>query len=74
MSSDTHPTGSIRADEVLSLAELKRRLGWGEHATRQARAAGLRLIGFGRAKFVLGRDLIAWFDRLGDGREVSITE
>jgi len=57
--------GSIRSDEILSLAELRRRLGWGEHAIRQARRQGLRLIGFGREKFALGRDVLAFFERLG---------
>ena len=33
----------IRADAVYSWAELRRRLGWAEHAGRQARIAGLRL-------------------------------
>ena len=51
----------IRAGEVYSLAELRRRLGWQEHAVRQARAAGLRLIPFGREKFVLGTDVLTFF-------------
>ncbi|HUT88947.1 MAG TPA: hypothetical protein VMY37_05605 [Thermoguttaceae bacterium] len=60
------PGGSIQAGEVLTLAELKRRLGWGEHAVRQARRAGLRLIPFGREKFALGSDVLAFFTRLGE--------
>ncbi len=56
----------IRAGEVYSLAELRRRLGWQEHAVRQARAAGLPLITFGRQKFCLGTDVLAFFQRLGE--------
>jgi len=58
-------TGSIRSDELLSLTELRRRLGWQEHAVRQARRAGLRLVSFGREKYVLGRDVLDFFARLG---------
>jgi len=58
--------GSIQAGEVMTLQELKRRLGWGEHAIRQARKAGLRLIPFGREKFALGADVLAFFKRLAD--------
>ena len=60
------PSGVIRRDEVYRLAELKRRLGWQEHAVRQARLAGLRLIPFGREKYVLGDDLLDFFQRLAD--------
>ena len=49
---------SIRADELLPLKELRRRLNWGEHAVRQARVAGLKLVEFGREKYVLGADVL----------------
>lgn len=57
--------GVIRDGEVYRLAELQRRLGWHEHAVRQARLAGLRLIPFGREKYVLGSDALEFFRRLG---------
>jgi len=60
------PGGSVQAGEVLTLSELKRRLGWGEHATRQARRAGLRLIAFGREKYALGADVLSFFARLAE--------
>jgi hypothetical protein len=56
----------IRSGEVYSLAELRRRLQWGEHAVRQARVNGLRLVGFGRAKYVLGSDVLKFFERLAE--------
>jgi hypothetical protein len=56
----------VRAGEVYSLAELRRRLGWQEHAVRMARAAGLRLVTFGRAKYCLGEDVLAFFKRLAE--------
>jgi len=62
-------TGSIRSDELLSLAELRRRLGWQEHAVRQARRAGLRLVSFGREKYVLGADVLQFFEKLGAEQE-----
>ena len=56
----------VRAGEVYSLAELRRRLQWKEHAVRMARVAGLRLVTFGRAKYVLGSDVLKFFERLAD--------
>lgn len=69
MTATPKPTGSIRTDEILPLPELKRRLGWGEHAIRQARRKGLRLIGFGRGKYALGADVLAFFERLAAEQE-----
>jgi len=60
---------SIRADELLPLVELRRRLGWGAHALRQARAAGLRLISFGASKYALGRDVLDFFGRLAEEQD-----
>jgi len=62
------PAGSIRRDELLPLKTLQRRLGWGEHAIRQARQAGLRLIRFGNGKYCLGSDLLAFFERLAESQ------
>ena len=56
----------IRAGEVYSLAELRRRLQWQEHAVRQARVNGLRLVTFGRAKYCLGSDVLKFFERLAE--------
>ena len=58
--------GSIRADEVVSMAEFGRRLGFAHKALADAQRAGLRTIFFGRCKFVLGSDAIAFFQRLAE--------
>ena len=58
------PLGVIRSDEVYLLAEVRRRLGWQEHAVRQARKAGLRVRRFGRQDFILGHDLLVFFSEL----------
>jgi hypothetical protein len=77
MTSSEKPTpapGVIRDGEVYRLREVCRRLGWKEHAIRQARAAGLRMVIFGREKFILGADVLDFFRRLaeqqaaGDGK------
>jgi len=60
------PGRSIEAGEVMSLAELKRRLKWREHAVRQARKAGLRLIRFGSQKYALGSDVLDFFRQLAE--------
>jgi hypothetical protein len=65
---DAHAPGVVRADELYRLRELCHRLNWKEHAIRQARAAGLRMIVFGREKFVLGRDVLDFFCRLAEAQ------
>ncbi len=56
----------VRSGEVYSLAELRRRLQWQEHAVRQARVKGLRLVVFGRQKYALGSDVLKFFERLAE--------
>jgi len=60
-SADRPALGSIRADEVLPFREAARRLGWAAKTRRAAKRAGLRTITFGRAEFILGADLVAFF-------------
>ena len=67
-----HPTparianhlGTIRADELLPLPVLRKRLGWGNRTAAEAQRAGLRCTPFGHFKYVLGADVLAWFARL----------
>lgn len=65
-SSPPSTVGVVRDGELYSLRELARRLGWHEHALRQARAAGLPMIRFGKEKYILGADVLAFFRRLGE--------
>lgn len=68
--SSPSPTPAVvNRNEVYSLCELRRRLQWQEHAVRQARLAGLRFVIFGRQKFVLGSDVIDFFQRLAEQQE-----
>ena len=59
----------VSANAVYSWAELCRRFGWQEHAARQARIAGLRLVRFGRGKFALGSDVLKFFERLAERQQ-----
>ncbi|MFZ1934365.1 MAG: hypothetical protein WCB27_19785 [Thermoguttaceae bacterium] len=59
-------SGSIHADEVLSMAEFGRRLGFADKALSDAQKAGLRTIVVGRCKFILGSDALDWFRRLAE--------
>lgn len=69
MSQPTAGPRSIPANTVMTLREAARRLGWKTHAVRQAKKAGLRVIRFGRQDYVLGNDVIGFFQRLaGDWR------
>jgi len=67
----TRAPAVIRADAVYSWAELRRRLGWQEHAGRQARIAGLRLVTFGRQKYALGSDVLKFFERLANRQQAA---
>ena len=57
------PTGeSIRADELLPWSALHDRLGWGARALAAAQARGLKVLRFGKWKYVKGADLIAFLE------------
>ena len=55
------PRGSIRADELLTTAEIRVRLDLGQAALRMARRNGLPIKKIGRRNYVLGEDVIAYF-------------
>lgn len=59
-------SGSVSAHEVMTMKEMGRRLGLTSRACCDAQRQGLRTILFGRCKFVLGEDVIAWFRRLAE--------
>jgi hypothetical protein len=59
-------SGSVSVNEVMTMREFGRRLGLGQKACCDAQRQGLRTILFGRCKFVLGEDVIAWFRRLAE--------
>jgi len=56
--------GSIHADEAMPLRELSRRFGWGRQQQADAIKAGLRAVVIGRQKFVVGRDVLMFFENL----------
>ncbi|MFZ1933792.1 MAG: hypothetical protein WCB27_07080 [Thermoguttaceae bacterium] len=58
--------GSVRADELMLFAEAARRLGWCAKSRRYAQRDGLRVIRYGRHQYVLGRDLLDFFNKLAD--------
>lgn len=59
------PTGSVRADEVLTLPELLRRLGIGRKTLRSWRDAGLAVTRASRGVYVVGADLIEFMRSRG---------
>lgn len=59
----TRKTGEISADSLYTLDELNDRLGLGKKALRTARREGLTVKRIGRRGYVLGRDVIDWFER-----------
>lgn len=59
------PAGIIKPDEMYRLEEAKKRTGWGAHAFRAARRAGLQVRYAGRRGFVLGKDIIEYVERTG---------
>lgn len=64
--------GCISRDELVTLAELKRRLNWEHYNVRIAKERGLRIIKFGCNKYVLGSDLLAFFEKLEREQDTMI--
>jgi hypothetical protein len=58
--------GVIRADEAYTLMEFRRRCGLGQHAWRQLRNSGFRIVEIGRKRFVLGQDFIDYLKGISD--------
>jgi len=56
--------GSIRPDELMPVKVLCTRLGWARKSLRKAKAEGLSTIRYGRMDYVMGRDVIAHFQRV----------
>ncbi len=61
--------GSIRADEVLPLAELGRRLGMGNKTLAAIQRDGLRAVQVGKRKYCLGSDVLVFFQDLANRAE-----
>ena len=55
--------GLITSDSLYTLEELSARLRLGKAALRQARRKGLKIKRIGRRAYVLGRDVIEWFEK-----------
>ena len=62
----TTGTGSVSAHEVLTLREFGRRLGMGSRAFCDAQNAGLKTALHGRTKYVVGKHVLEYFERLAD--------
>jgi hypothetical protein len=56
----------ILADAVYSKRVLCNALGWEHRTFRNAAKAGLRIIAFGKQRFILGRDVLDFFLRLAE--------
>lgn len=56
--------GSVRSDELLPAAELRRRLGWGTKGLSKAQRMGLKLVTFGKCKYALGKSVLEFFANL----------
>lgn len=57
--------GSISAFEALTLPEFRARFNLGAAAMRKARRDGLQVRQLGRNKYVLGKDVIEFLERVG---------
>ena len=53
-----HAEGLFKPGELMTLAELKRRVGWADGATREMKRRGLRVVKIGSTRFVWADDLI----------------
>ena len=53
-----HASGLFRPGELMTLAELKKRVGWADGAAREMKRRGLRVVKIGSTRFVWADDLI----------------
>ena len=56
--------GEIKADALYTYSELSARLRLGQAGLRKMQRAGLRTALFGRRRYILGRHVIEFFERL----------
>ena len=56
------PPGFIQGDSLYTLDEIERRLGLKQWARKEAVKKGLRIKKIGRKSFILGQDVIAFFN------------
>lgn len=61
---NTDQPGFIESDALYTIEELERRLGLKSWARKEAVKKGLRIKKIGRKAFILGRDVINFFDEL----------
>ena len=61
----------IVANAVYSKRILCSALGWEQRSWTHATKAGLRIIPFGKQRFVLGRDVLSFFEKLAAGQDES---
>jgi len=61
--------GEIRGDALYTLAEVRRRLGWGTRSWWAARDAGLAATAFRGKLYVSGADVLAFFAQLAGEQE-----
>lgn len=61
----------VCADELYTFTEICARLRWRRHSRQQARRLGLKTVRFGSRDYVLGRDLLAFFDRLAQKQHAA---
>jgi hypothetical protein len=58
------PPGVIEPTGIYTLAEVMKRLNWGQKTARQAQRDGLRTVLYGRVKYVTGEAVVDFFKRL----------
>jgi hypothetical protein len=61
----------IEAGGVYTETELAKRMRWKKHSLRQAKKLGLRSIRFGSRNYVLGSDVLKWFEGLQQQKEAE---
>lgn len=70
---DRQPAGEIHVGRLYTAVAFRRRLGWGLKAYRHAKRKGLRVSQFGRQEFVMGADVLAFFQRLAEEQQQEAT-
>lgn len=61
------------ANELYTFDELSQRLRWKEHSRRQAKNLGLKVVRFGSRDYVLGRDVLDFYEQLAEQQAKDTT-
>lgn len=66
-SKGSSPPGVVSLQDIYTITEARRRLGWSESALRAARRRGLKLLTCGKRRYVTGQEILRFLEQINSG-------